>query len=455
MTDHAVTATLAPMGLKDEELLVMEIGGLFEAAGRSAEVQLRGTDDIETRWIASCSPRVESDGSARVELRLNLRGETVIEVARISVTEPGQEQVLTYPGELPFACALLNGNVANPTVADVEQAKRDLEMKQEDRYRAALVVGNAPRHAYRVVCAVERVLVTRVLRLPGVAIVPAPSGGSGAGEPELLNDVLARLGWPSRIDPAWWAQHSQSNRPWALLVISVQAPDLDAAYDAVRTERERILHLLALNRVAAGRPISTVIEGLDVSEGRIYHEDAPYRGNLFGGVGGGEDQLDLLIHNAAVQADPLLALVTGLLEQAVAELDEDAAYFRYWGVLEVLARARVPAGRIVTLLDGTEWPGSSNTTTYAGPCVYELLKRGPAYTDDLYAEVRGWLGRRNATAHYGRFDATSLAQKARPWFTFAEVTTQGEPGRCLRSLRESARGAVLVELLRVGQPLVT
>ena len=68
-----------------------------------------------------------------------------------------------------------------------------------------------------------------------------------------------------------------------------------------------------------------------------------------------------------------------------------------------------------------------------GPRVYALLK--PAFGEgrmdeasavtpaaDLYEAVRAWYARRNATAHYGRFDVQDNRQRSRTWFPYAELT---------------------------------
>lgn len=104
--------------------------------------------------------------------------------------------------------------------------------------------------------------------------------------------------------------------------------------------------------------IATVVEqcrGQNVGPFRVYHEDEVYAGNLIGGFTSGEDQHGLLIQDAALRADPLLALCVSLFRDAQVERSADAQYFRLWSVLETLSAARLPPGQTVTLLDGSGW----------------------------------------------------------------------------------------------------
>jgi hypothetical protein len=123
-----------------------------------------------------------------------------------------------------------------------------------------------------------------------------------------------------------------------------------------------------------------------------------------------------------------------------------------------MAVARVPSSTEVTLLDGSPWPTDSGSAKYAVPRVYQLLKTGLssqaeiAIEADLYTTIRGWYGRRNATAHYGTFDPSNPTQQKKGWFADAISTrrnssgdlVEGEPW--LHGLRETVTLLIKREL---------
>jgi hypothetical protein len=459
-----LTADLSPAAVADGDTVTCRIDGLVGLEGCAAQVDVRGTSDIVTQWVATVSGTVNEAGALIASWDPALGKETVLELARLRIRTPKGECVWEQPGALPIARALLNGELVNPSADDLQQRRQELEVAQAARYEAAIGPGGAGALAFRVVCVVERLLLKTPLRLPGVQLLPTSTGSSGAGEADLLNQLLESLDFDGGVDTSWWQKQSSANRPWSLIVMPhVRAPNVDAAFDFAASERNRILDVLAFNRLARGRPIATIIEDIASGGVRVYHEDEVYLGNLLGGFGAGEDQHALLVQDAAVRADPLLALLLDLLAQAVAEPSIDAVFFRYWSIIEVLSGARLQPDTPVTKLDGTLWAGK-NTTDYAAPRVYEFLKTNftsaneaanlaPATT--LEQAVRCWYARRNATAHYGAFVASDPVQQTKPWYANALLTTtQGTALEWVRTLRDTTRIALNGELNRVGTPLV-
>ncbi|HYZ78917.1 MAG TPA: hypothetical protein VE596_16255 [Gaiellaceae bacterium] len=460
-----LTADLSPAAANDGETLTCRIDGLPDFGGCAAQIDIRGTSEIVTRWVATVPGAVDQQGVFKVDWSLTVGEETLLELARLRVITPSGERVWDQPGALPVAQALLNGEIANPSAEDLQRRKQELEAAQAARYETAIGPGGAGAPTFRVVSVIERLLLRTPLRLPGVQLIPTSTGSSGADEAALLNHLLERLDFHEPMDTEWWQKQSSSNRPWSLIVMPhVKAANIDLAFDFAASERNRILDLLALNRLARGRPIATVIEDVLSGEVRVYHEDQIYLGNLHGGLAAGEDQHTLLAQNAATVADALLAVLLDLLAQAVAEPDIDAAFFRYWSIIEVLSGARLPSGTPVTRLDGTPWPGNHNTTTYAAPRVYELLKTDFTLANEttslapaanLYEAVRCWYARRNATVHYGAFVVSDPLQQSHPWYANALLTTmQGAELDWLRALRDTVRVAISGELNRLGGPLV-
>jgi hypothetical protein len=469
-----ITVEFAPIAGADGDPLTCTVQGLpGEFTGCSGQIEIFGTDSIASRWVASLGCTVDSDGGCRGAVEMSLGRETILHIARVVIDAPTgrREWDVSQFGEV---LAIVNGTIDCPSQVDLAARAVELREQQRQRYEVTLGDASAP-HEFRVLCVIERLLMSTLIRLPGVDVIPIDVRASGVGESQHLNGILRSLGWPTVVDPAAWENRSRANRPWMIMVMNaVRAQSGAAAAEIARRERDRILSLLALNRGAAGRPLATIVESLDAaghaSADGFVHEDEAYTGNLLGGFISGEDPEGLLVQSLALEADPLLRLGVTLYRQAVNERDPDIAFFRFWSILEVCSASRVPPSppTVVYRTDSTVWPGRYNTTQAAAPRVYEFIKRHATNIDeaslvrpaaDLYDAVRCWYARRNATAHYGAFDPADLAQKRAHWFSAAQRTAtvgaQPSPEReWLASLREVVHLVLARELATVGRLLL-
>jgi hypothetical protein len=436
--------------------------------GESVQIDLRAIDSVAVMWVASLGASVDENCVATAEYSPELGRECVIETVRVSIPAPAGSDDPPRSWDAPDgleAGRCYVGDAVTGSEAPDRAAAR-LMREQEARYRRRVGEETAAGTSeFEGLCFVERLLVRTPLRLPGVEIHPVNAANAGSSEVDVLNALLAALGWGTQLDASWWAAQSRSGRPWTVLRLpSIWAESAEGAAALARAERDITLHILALNRGSSGIPIATAIRPQTQPQEQIFYEIEGYTGNLIGGFISGESQHDLVYQEAAMRIDRVLALATKLYREARAERNPDSAYFRYWSLLEMLADARITAGRPVIRTDGTSWPPPHGTTDYACPKVYELLKNrlvgiseasvaSPAA--DLYEATRGWYARRNATAHYGAFDASDPAQRRQHWFERAGATVVGagkgidrEPW--LEALRESVLIVVRRELHDVG-----
>jgi hypothetical protein len=96
---------------------------------------------------------------------------------------------------------------------------RQVVAERERRYAAPLGDPIKPGNAqYRILMFVERMLLTRPLRVPGVQLLPLrvgndPVGNSSTDEAGIINSVLAQLGWGASVNPTQWAQGNSRERP--------------------------------------------------------------------------------------------------------------------------------------------------------------------------------------------------------------------------------------------------
>ncbi|MEJ7893063.1 MAG: hypothetical protein WKF94_10515 [Solirubrobacteraceae bacterium] len=465
-----------PTSVRSGEPVDVLIEGVPEEfIGRAGEIVVVGIDSVETHWVGSIGGEVDADGRIGGRFEPALADQTVLEIAslRLSATDSDLERAWDLSGAKTARC-LVADELEEMTASDLAARALTLSQAQVARFEGPL--GDAAAEGaleHRVLCVVERLKSTRELRLPAASLIPLTVGNPGSGEPPLLDALLEHLGWAARTDAKWWTDQSASGRPWTALVIGpVYATNHDEAAKLAWVMRDRLTDVLALTRGSSPRPLATVVEQRQQPSGvkwRIYQEDENYRGNLVGGFIAGEDQRELLAADAAMAADPLLALCVRLFRDAQGERDVDAAYFRYWSLLEALSGGRFPGAHApVTLMDGSTWPGQHNTTGYAGPRVYALIAghltgineaSAVAPAASLYEAVRAWYGRRNATGHYGALRPNDSAQQGKGWYRWAMKTwatgglgAAGQPW--LWTLQQTASLVLRRELSNVGRTLI-
>jgi hypothetical protein len=411
-----------------------------------AEIVFSYVDEFDDGWAASVGAAVGPNGTAKG--LLDTSGLPVDAVFELAAVKLGREDDVLREwsrntlGEIRFA--IREAEEPQPTDAQLRERANELRQLQRERYDSPLGNPGEPGVIeYRALAIVERLLLTSPLRLPGVQVLPSGLGNAASGEAELVSALLSRVGFGSFVQAEWWAKVNSAQRPIALLLFSrVYAGEPASAVELVWRRRDEILDLLALSRGAGGRPLATVLEAPKTGQFRVYAEVDAYRGNLAGGFISGEDQTTLVLWDEAARTDPFLAVALSLLRDAQAESNPDAAYFRFWSLLEVIAGNRIQAKQPVTLLSGSPWIGRDRrlrTTSVAAPRVYELIKRhlvsrqvdeasSVAPASDLREAVTVWYARRNATAHYGAFRPSDPKQQGQRWYGEALKTFQAPSG---------------------------
>lgn len=427
-----ITATLTPRAIQNGDALSVRVEGLQRTADQTVTVHLARTDTVETGWVASLPLHTGGDGVAEANWDgVALARESAVFAVAVEIA--GNRRAVNRSD-----VSIINPDGEIATEVQAETRRTDLEQRQRARYDVPLGDATTPDVVeHRVLCAVERLLMTTTLRLPGAVIQPVTESPDGQEQRVMLDRVLEAIGWPTRVEASAWAQHIAPSRPWTAIVCpQVWASSFDEAASLAWEVRDGLIAVLGVNRGARGRSVATVIEQRQPDDSirhRVYVEDERYRGNLIGGFTSGEDQGHLLVQQTAINRDRLLRLCIDLYSEALADSSPDARYLRFWSVLETLSDARITSGQPVQRLDGTMWPGQHGTTSEVAPRVYQLIARllasgnideatSIAPASDLYEAVRAWYARRNATGHYGRFDPNDHRQKSQPWYQWAVRT---------------------------------
>lgn len=461
LSDHAVSKG---------EPLTLTVGdhpALAEAT--TLGIRLFGVEEAETTFrLGTGLPATVVNG----ELEATMDGTNVADVLyedhlyEIANLEPAD-------GEGNVAMSLLGGTdfprtffrvKADPSEPSLtpEQAAdsaREVEERREELYAEPLGDPSATNaREFRILMFLERLLLTRPLRVPGIQMIPLieswepvqRSFGLGASdEVELINQVLRDWRWTGpqqSVDPSW-RERNAHNRPVVLMdAPRVFATSPERALSLAHNTRDRLLELLAFHRNSSGVSFATAIQMRDPATGgytdlRVYPEVEIYRGNLMGGFLSGEDQSGLLADYRAMRSDPFLRFVLYLHAEAQAEKDLDFAYFRYWNLLETIASERVETVNPVTDFGGEQIlkaDGKPFDTGGARGRVYELVKRGMLDHDQseethqeardlslsLWDAIHIWYGFRNATAHHGGFDPHDARQQRQSWYRVAVEAQQ-------------------------------
>ncbi len=214
-----IRASLQPLSFCAGDELVIQISGLPPSGPESATVQVACIDTIETTWTASLGGQVRPDGTLTATW-------SEVGIAREAAVFP---TVIDISG-VTYRVDQTDVAIANPTtpVTTLDEAlvyKHGLLHRQHARYAAPLGDPSADGVLeHRVICAIERLLITTSLRLPGVRVVPCATRPQGDEQRLMVDRIVTDLGWPTRIDTSWWAKLVSNSRPWTAIVCNPSGP---------------------------------------------------------------------------------------------------------------------------------------------------------------------------------------------------------------------------------------
>lgn len=221
----------------------------------------------------------------------------------ISMLNPsGQEDTFeTLTGGRDFLRTFFKVKIASDepsaSAEEAREAAHRIEAEREANYAKPLGDPSRPGNTlFRVIMFVERVMLTRRLRVPGVELIPLregdnPYGNRSTDEAHIINKVFSELGWQAwLLDPSGWAEHVARERPILLLHFpKVFATTHEQAAVLARNRRDRLLDLLTLHRDSYGVPFAVAVQKLETGkppheETRVWSEAQRFGGNIMGGL---------------------------------------------------------------------------------------------------------------------------------------------------------------------------
>lgn len=437
-------ARIEPSVLRTGQPFTVFVNDAPEWSNKTISVQIDSIDDTEPLMMAmSFSMEIGNDGTGSWHHAsgFGIERESVVFVSAAGVTplpvDPSSPQPLAAPEfvypEFVSMTALNSPTTASDKVVDLYF---DLERRREARFQQPLgTLGQGSQ--FRAAVLVEGLLITQQIPTTHGNVHPQVLEIHDGDLRDLTNASLEQLGWPGRVNNDAWNER-MSRRDFAVFEFpNIWASDEAEADALAMTETDKLVLTLTYLRYAAPRPIMIALESRTPQQIRFRSLREGYTGNLIGGFMAGESSRELLRVGSAIATAPEVELYVNLYLEARREKQEDSRYFKLWAVLETIAINEIAEGAKVFLDDGTPWP-NGGTTSQAAPRVFELVRStsiaGRQWPNggDLYDFVRSVYGRRNATAHYGRFTPTDPVQQTQAqWYPWAIKTLSvgsGQPG---------------------------
>lgn len=406
-----------------------------EWSNKTILVRIDSSDDIDPPMMAmSFSMDLSDDGkgSWHHASGFGIDRESVVFVSAAEIAPPPFDPASPQPSGAReiFYCEPVSLAALNSPTTDADKVVDlylELQKRREARYLQPLGVPGQGAQ-FRAVVMVEGLLITQQIPTTYASVHSQVFGVHDGDLRDLMNASLEQLGWAGRVNDETWNERMRRTDFAVFEFPNIWAVNEAEADALVSDETDNLVLTLAYLRYSTPRPIMVALESRTPRHIRFRNLRDAYTGNLLGGSMSGESSGEVVRVRDALTAAPEVELYVSLYLEARREKQEDSRYFKLWAVLETIAINEVADSIKVLLDNGTQWP-NGGTTSHAAPRVFELVRSaGLAAREwpdggDLYDFVRSVYGRRNATAHYGRFIPTDPVQQTQShWYPWAIKT---------------------------------
>jgi hypothetical protein len=136
----------------------------------------------------------------------------------------------------------------------------------------------------------------------------------------------------------------------------IKADSLEAAANHAEIESERVVALLALERGGAGSIFASIIIRRSNGEIHFLVHTPSYQGNLIGGFIAGEEHPSIKARLENLRKSERALLYVEMYREALLETNQELKYFRFWSILETVARSKQFLG-----LPKRDWDGATQT----------------------------------------------------------------------------------------------
>lgn len=368
------------------------------------------------------------------------------ELRGLDIELPGEPATIPRPGVLLTADQPLEGRAfyigsqlqSRLVVEEIENLHRE----RMDRIQKKFDVGNSPHSlTAQVTFLYSGLLVHGQQHCQGYSIIPYGNGLSPVSSIEAVNEFASRVfGVAFSETEEQVAQYAQSKPLAAIVVHRVGAATLLVAFEGIRPLVDDVALALAFDRGHVPEPFAAIAgSGPDMMMWLLHR---PYTGNLLAPFGVTDTGAQIEHLTGAMSHTPFSKLVLELYVQARGEIDPMFQLFRFWAVLELLAKKSVPKGLTITdahgqqvvedgkvvktdgaagrvykfLFDqgigGSVGSYQDGNTTYSQ--IVEATHPAPALDGEglkitMWDAVRAFYAVRNGVAHDGRFEPDETA----------------------------------------------
>lgn len=371
----------------------------------------------------------------------------------LDIELPGEPAAISWPRVLLTDDQPLEGRAfyigARSESRTVVEEIEALHRERMDRIQMKFDVGSPPHPlTAQVAFLYSGLLVHGQQHCQGYSVMPYGNGLGPASSIRAVNEFSSEVFGVAFSENEEQAGHYAQSKPLAAIVVHrVGAATLPAAVEGIRPLVNDVALALAFDRGHVPEPFAVIAgSGSDVTMWLLHR---PYTGNLLGPIGVTETGAQIERLTGAMSRTPFSKLLLELYVQARGDTDPMFQLFRFWAVLELLAKRTVPKGLIITDAYGQQIVedgkivktdgaaarvykflfdhkmGASHCSYQEGNRTYSLIveasQPAPALDGEglkitMWDAVRAFYAVRNGVAHDGRFEpdvaATPGSKKA-------------------------------------------
>lgn len=309
---------------------------------------------------------------------------------------------------------------------------------------------------YQVFLFIKDCMITRHMRLGRYEIYPF-SGLACNDELALMQDFLERVGASPLTNVGPVLDRALQGQPTVVVHFPIVfATSVPEAGSMVESEVQILCDVLSIFRGSYATIFGSVI--IEKHSGALYFKliTPHYSGNLLGGAISGEDPATIIARVNRARNDTQSQLYVALYSEALREQRIEIAYFRYWNLLETIARSRNYIG--LPLLNWNNAPimnrrGQARTIQDdAEELVLELIRRtflGAQLSEGSFSselqqgliqqQVAIWYRHRNCMVHTGGCfsdDAVHCDQSIAKYVNCKQAHDEIIQGRGIRGIFE-------------------
>lgn len=275
--------------------------------------------------------------------------------------------------------------------------------------------GNSGSKQYLGLVFVKDCLITRRMRLGKYEIIPF-EGLTCNDELNLIQSFLIQASLNPLTNVSDVLTRAQQGQPTIVIYFpKIITDSVDKAGQLIEDEVRTLGDLLTIYRNSYASIFGSVLVDLQTNQSYFKILTPNYRGNLLGGSISGEDPRAVRDRMNKAKTSSTLQLYLALYKEALQETRTEFQYFRYWNLIETIARSKGYVGHPLR-----DWAGNilknrqgqdRQIQDEAEPLVSELLRSELNISNQIFATglsqglitqmIPIWYRHRNCVVHGG------------------------------------------------------